>query len=404
MPHYQFIVPALLFTVSLTAHAEDWPRWRGPQANSISGESIGVKWPESGPPQLWTAEVGTGFSSCVIADGRLVTLGNRDEHDIVTCLDAVSGEKLWSHDYPEPVDPNLFEGGPTATPTIASEVVFTLSRRGHVCCLELVSGKVRWEKDLHAEFMPNIPAWGFSGSPLVTSAGLLLNVGSHGTLLSLADGATIWKSDNSDDAGYATPVLLGAKNPPVALVMAGKSINAVSLENGNVVWQFDWITRYGVNAADPHLLPDGIFLSSGYGKGATLLKLAGNDPPEALYRSRELRNQMSPGVLIDGYVYAPDGDAGTDPGFKCVEVATGKAVWTEEGLGSATLVATADRHLVILSDTGKLVIAKASSDQFESLASASVVDGKCWTMPSLAHGRLYCRNAQGRVICLDVRP
>ena len=37
------------------------------------------------------------------------------------------------------------------------------------------------------------------------------------------------------------------------------------------------------------------------------------------------------------------------------------------------------------------------------LARAQVLGGKCWTTPVLAHGRIYCRNAKGTVVCLDVR-
>jgi len=31
-----------------------------------------------------------------------------------------------------------------------------------------------------------------------------------------------------------------------------------------------------------------------------------------------------------------------------------------------------------------------------------VLQGKCWTTPVLAGGRIYCRNAAGDVVCLDV--
>ncbi len=393
----------LWFGCLSTVFAEDWPQWRGLRANGISAEEIASSWPAGSPRQLWKAEVGTGFSACVVANGLLVTMGNRDQQDIITCLNAETGVLQWTYQYAADVDPNLFEGGPTATPTIAAGRVYTLSRQGRVCCLELASGKVVWEKQIREELKANVPEWGFSGSPVMTTPGLLLNMGSHGVLLNAADGTVQWNSDNSDDAGYATPVLLPETEPQLALVMSGKSLNAVEVASGEIAWQTRWITRYGVNAADPQLVPEGIFLSSGYGKGTTLLKLPviGTEP-EAIYRSRDLRNQMSPGVIIDGYIYAPDGDAGTNPPFHCLEVATGKLKWSHAGLGSATLIA-AGEQLIILSDQGKLVLAQASAEQFLPLAEAQVIDGKCWTLPTLANGRLYCRNAVGTLVCLDMK-
>jgi len=63
----------------------------------------------------------------------------------------------------------------------------------------------------------------------------------------------------------------------------------------------------------------------------------------------------------------------------------------------------ADGKLIILSERGKLVIAEASPKGFEELASAQILQGKCWTVPVLANGRIYARNADGQLVCVDVR-
>ena len=51
---------------------------------------------------------------------------------------------------------------------------------------------------------------------------------------------------------------------------------------------------------------------------------------------------------------------------------------------------------------GELITAKASPAKFDVISRAKVLDGKCWSAPVLANGRLYCRNAAGDVVCLDV--
>jgi outer membrane protein assembly factor BamB len=392
-----------LLTPSATL-AADWPCWRGPAHNSITPEPIRLDWNTRPPQPVWTAQVGIGFSSCVVVGQQLVTMGHREEHDVITCLNTANGQELWSYRYPAPLDPNLFEGGPTATPTVHQQRVYTLSRRGVACCLDLASGELLWQKQLQQETGANLPEWGFSGSPLALEAGILLNMGSHGLLLNPADGSIRWKSDNSDDAGYSTPVLLSRNADALVLLMSAKAANAVQPTSGELVWKFDWITRYGVNAADPQITPQGILLSSGYSKGSTLLQVgAAGNSPEAVWRSRDLRNQMSPGVVLNGHLYAIDGDAGSATSLRCLRVEDGQLAWSHEGLGAGTLIATR-QHLLILGERGLLVLAAASPEKFASLGELQVLEGKCWTLPALAHGRLYCRNAAGKLVCLDLSP
>jgi outer membrane protein assembly factor BamB len=69
------------------------------------------------------------------------------------------------------------------------------------------------------------------------------------------------------------------------------------------------------------------------------------------------------------------------------------------GTGSLML---ANGKLIILSEDGKLVIAEASPDKFKEISSSRILTGKCWTVPVLANGRIYARNADGRLVCVDV--
>lgn len=397
-------VVTLLFCCGLAgvARPADWPQWRGPHRNGVvPALNLRNSWGESGPPVVWTAEVGTGFSAVSIADGRAYVLGNTADIDTVWCLDARTGDVIWQVSYAAPLDPNLFEGGPTSTPTCDGSDVFTFSRSGLALCLDALTGEERWRVDVPAECDVNVPSWGFAGSPVAVDDRVLLNAGSSGVALDRGSGQVRWKSDNSDDAGYATPVLTTLDGRQGALVLSGKALHAIDPASGEELWAHRWITRYGVNAADPLVQDDLIFVTSGYAKGTALLRATAAGAEE-LWRMRDLRNQMSPGVLLDGFVYAVDGDAGDDCRLKCVEFATGAVRWEESGLGSATLIASG-KTLVILSEDGELVLAAASPDSFQPVARAEVLDGKCWTPPALADGHVYCRNAAGRVVCVDLR-
>ena len=90
-----------------------------------------------------------------------------------------------------------------------------------------------------------------------------------------------------------------------------------------------------------------------------------------------------------------------------VEYDTGKVLWKERGWGLGSLMLAADDKgggkLIVLSDEGRLGIVAADPKEYRLLASTQALDGKCWTMPTLAGGRIYCRNAMGHLVCIDVR-
>jgi outer membrane protein assembly factor BamB len=76
--------------------------------------------------------------------------------------------------------------------------------------------------------------------------------------------------------------------------------------------------------------------------------------------------------------------------------------WSQKGLGKSSLM-IADGKMIILTEKGDLVIAEANSDSYKELARAKVLDGLCWTVPVLSGGKIYCRNHEGNLICLDVK-
>src|ERR1700722_10968657 len=161
------------------ADAADWYRWRGPDMNGVSSETgWEANWPSEGPKQLWKASVGLGFSSMVVSQGRVFTMGNDgDNTDTVYCFDAATGAPVWKHPYPCPVDPHYYEGGTSSTPTVDGDRVYSFSRKGDLFCLDAASGKVIWAENVHKDFGDKIPEWGFVCSPVVEGDVLILNAG-----------------------------------------------------------------------------------------------------------------------------------------------------------------------------------------------------------------------------------
>ncbi len=383
------------------ASAEPWPKWRGPHGDGISRESMPGpdQWPDGALRTLWKTNVGTGFSSPVVKDGRLYVSGNLNDRDTFYCFDIVKGETLWKHVYESEVWPYLYDGGPNATATLDGDRVFALGRHGHLFCFEAPTGKIVWDANLHEELGLAKPSWGFTSAPLVRGDRLYLNAGTRGLALEKSTGKVIWKNGDGDGA-YATPepVQLGDEN---ALIVFGPtSCSAVRAEDGGLLWEIPWETKYKVNAAQPIIHQGQMFLSSAYGFGCALFDISAKGAREVC-RNQAMENHFNTCVLIDGYLYGVSGTSADKCVLKCLAWETGETRWEERGVGMGSLIA-ADGHLIVLSDRGELMFAPVSPEAFEPVYRTQILGRKCWTPPALSDGILYARNSRGDLVAVKL--
>lgn len=381
------------------AAADDWPQWRGPQRTGISAEKV-EPWSGANPTIAWKADIGLGFSSTVVGGGRVYATGHANENDTLSCFDADKGTTLWKHTYPSELGDKYFEGGTTGTPTIDGDRVYLLGRWGDLFCFDAATGKIRWQANLQKDGQFPIPSWGFSGAPVVFENLLVVNVGDAGVALDKMTGKVAWASA-AQECGYSTPYPLRRGDETLLVIGSAKSYVAVDAKTGKEAWRVKWVTQYGVNAADPVIQGDLMFLSSGYGKGGALFRL-GKGEPEVVWQNKSLATQMNAAVLIGGHLYAVDGDSDKKTFLKCVDAAAGTVKWSQPLAGGGALTA-AGADLVVIGGTGDLMIAPASPDGFKTTARAPVVQGKCWSVPVVANGRIYVRSAEGQLVCVDAR-
>lgn len=380
----------------LTARADDWPQFRGPARDGISQET---GWFKTGVTAkvVWEAQVGAGYSGPAIKDGRFYTMGHQQGSDTVYCFGAATGKKLW--DYAYACESGSY-AGPRCTPTIDGTHVLVVSRKGQLLCLDAIKGGLVWQRDLAKEMGLKVPGWGISGSPLVVGDLVVVNAGARGLAVDKTTGATKWDS-GVDGTGYASPVLRTLPGGRTELVVfAAKGVVGVEPTTGKRLWEHPWSTSYDVNAADPLVWGEKVLISSGYGRGATLLTVAG-DQPKVEWENKNLASHFSSPVMAGGFLYGVSGNTGKGD-VRCLDVASGTTKWTskEAGFGSLML---AGGKLIVLSEKGRLMVAEAVPDAWHELWGQQVLDGVCWTMPVLSRGLIYCRNDKGHVVCLDLK-
>jgi len=118
-----------------------------------------------------------------------------------------------------------------------------------------------------------------------------------------------------------------------------------------------------------------------------------------------MKNQMNGCVLIDGFLYGVSGNEGQEgTGLKCLEMKSGESKWVDTAVGQGAMMATEGRDLLVLSESGELMIGAASPKGFKPTLKKKVMGGKCWTAPVLANGKIYCRNGKGQVVCVKPVP
>lgn len=380
--------------------AGDWPCWRGPARNGISEETgWQTQWPAEGPKVAWKAKVGLGMSSFVVAGGNAYTMGHADGQDTVFCFEAATGRLVWKHSHPAELGDKFFDGGTTGTPVLDSGNLVVLDRWGQVFCFEASTGKVLWNRNVQEESGARIPDWGFGGSPLVLKDRIFLNVGEAGLALDRKTGAILWRS-GPKSAGYSTPLPVTTGTDPLLIFSSGSSYAAVDARDGKVRWSLRWVTQYGVNAADPVVDGDRMFVSTGYGKGGALYRI-GLPEPELLWKGKSLRTQMNAAVLWRGLLFGVDGDTTEKAALKCMDFTSGTEKWSVPDFGNGGVV-VAGGNLLAMGGTGELIVAPADGEGFRPISRAQVLGGKTWTAPVLSQGRIYCRNTMGFVVCLDV--
>ena len=357
------------------ANAADWTCYLGPHRNNTSTDKNLSLWSGDNPKVLWKKNVGEGHSCMVVAGAHVYTQGN----GAVWCLDAESGKTLWRW-------PKDSRGGETtATPAVAGGLVVALTPNHTVVALDGEKGRLRWSKKVD-EFGVKQGGWALSGSPLILGNKVVMDLGVV-FVLDKDTGELVWKA-GSATAGYASAVVFSRGADKLVTSFNGSGLDVFNMSEGQPVAKYKWETAYGVNAATPIVSPQGIFISSGYGRGCSLLKLEGKRLAKA-WENKEMNNHVQTCVLSHGYIYGVHGQQGNKGSLKCLDLATGKVQWDKKGLKVGGGLTLADGKLFVMLDGGTLLVAEASSKAYRELARAACSTasaGQCpwWPMDAFS--------------------
>ena len=413
----------------------DWPCWRGPNRNGISLETgMNWDWPKEGLSPLWKTNVGPGFSSVIISNGKVFTTGkntggkgNEARLDAVWCVDADSGKVLWKSALPMYDEKfiNVYDQGSCGTPAADDKAVYALNNRGGAAAFSATDGKILWEHDLSKDPGVGAPGYYWAASPLVAGNVVIHNGGSNGIALDRATGKTVWQS-GTIAATHISPVLCEMDGKRATVLVSARDIAVVDSADGTILYSAPRAMRWTLNGPiymDPIVAGSQIELAGNFLKCENKAIAFDTSSDAARKQNASVISGVGSSycmpILWQGCVYAAHFTprSSKDPGvnsklidftYRCRDLTTGALKWEKENLTGTQLLV--DGKIVLLGIEGALTVFHASPDGFKQAASTQVftgyVDGQqgthCVSAPAVAGGRIFCRKG-GQLVCYDIR-
>ena len=386
--------------------ARNWAHFLGPNYNGVP--SVTGRFDPKGIQRVWSHELGPGCASVTIVDGKLYTMGNRKDQDVIYCLDPLTGEENWRVAYDCGLMAQNYEGGPSSTPTVDNGCLYAFSRKGQVHCLDARNGKYIWAASVE-KWSPKGAWWGFADSPIVWEDRVFLNVTTKGLALDRRTGEILWSGQNAVPS-YATILPLPRGNPvldrPALVVQTCQNVDIVDPDTGaSYLGEVpDWAKRQSNNnAVTPALFQNSLILMHGQ-HGLSKLSHKGGQWVEDWLCKDLIYHQwdwftFNQQVIHNGHLIALAG-RGTKASDRmmCVNLETGQVTWqTPEPFGN--LILAADK-LITVTQSGEIAWGVLDGIQYRETFRKKLLSGRYWSHPVLHDGCLYVRTNDGTLTCL----
>jgi outer membrane protein assembly factor BamB len=408
----------------LSTPAADWPQWRGPQrtGHAASNERAISELPAQ-PKVVWKIKAGEGLASPVVAGGRAFLFDNQGGKETLRAIAATNGQEIWRAAIDDVFKDSQGPAGPRCTPLVDGDHVYVQSGRGELQCLTVADGRKVWSanftKDFGATFIGEKGAaqgaarHGNNGAPAVHGDHLLVQVGStNGASLVCFEkrtGRVIWKSQN-DVSGYAAPMVATVAGVKQVISFTADGLIGLKMEDGQLLWRVPVKTAFSRHATTPVIHNDIVVVSSHQVglMGIRISKSGEGQQAQQAWLSKEAAMNFASPVLVEERLYG----VGPNKNVVCVDVNTGKTLWSRDGGFTTSADKTHAAFLVVgsnilmLTDGGTLALFPATAVASPELSRVQVC-GANWCNPAYANGRLYLRDGlrqNGDWTCLELRP
>lgn len=414
----------------------------GTGTNSSPETGIRKDWSGDGLPVVWSQAIGVGYGGPSVARGRLFIFDRVGDEARLLCLEAETGKKLWDRRYPTDYEDLYgYNNGPRATPVVDGDRVYTFGAGGRLVCRSIRGeGRPIWEVDTSERFGVVQNFFGVGSTPVVEGDLLIVPVGGspagsgpHLTRDLEGNGSGIVAFDKltgkvryrvSDElASYASPVIATIEGRRRGFHFARGGLIGFDPATGKVDFHYPWRARIleSVNASNPVVVGDRVFISETYGPGSSLIRVTSSghevvwrDPERS--RQRAMQTHWNTAIHHEGHLYGSSGRHASNAELRCIALEDGAVRWSVPGLSRSSLLLV-DDHLVGLTEYGGLFLFRATPEKYEPVSEKRLLDEQgrpllrypAWAAPLLSHGLLYLRASgqragESRLVCLELIP
>lgn len=411
----------LCVLLSAAARGEDWPQWRGPGRDSVCSEAgLLQSFPAAGLKVRWRAPVGWGYSSPVVAQGRVYLADSElvkpKAKERLQCWDEATGKQLWIHAYDVAYEDWAFdptqEIGPVATPIVQDGKIYTVGRRGHLYCLDSVKGDVLWQKNLEEDygfkFAPGAP------SPLLEGDLLIVFVGgkkpeSCVVALHKDTGKEVWKALD-ESLTFSSPIVVTAGGKKQLIIWTQESVTSLDPATGTTWWAQRLLTSSDYAVSTP------VFHKGRLLIGGLMFELSSEKPeakvlwPASKAPARRIYSHTSTALFRGEHLYS----AKSTGELVCVDASTGKQVWettkvTDRKSGSAIFVTPNGDSVLLYNNLGELIRAQLTPQGYKEISRVLVLPptlpfggrNVAWSAPAYANRCIFARNGK-ELICASL--
>jgi outer membrane protein assembly factor BamB len=396
-----FFFAGLLASTAMAAEA--WPQFRGPTGQGIASGAGPLKWSKD-TGIAWKMPLSAqGWSSPVIADGKIILTGSRKDGDTTHltafALDVATGKTLWNIDLFKPTEEEMkaLHGKnslASSTPVIADDIVYVHFGHMGTAALRLADGSVVWKKQISYK-----PMHGNGGSPIIVGDLLVVNADAEIDPSIVAfhrkDGTIAWRTPRDQKVrsafSFSTPLVVETDGRKEILSAGSGMIGAYAPEDGRLLWKATYGEGYSV-VPRPVVAEGMAYVATGYNVpkliAIRLGKATGDITETHIVWEVTRRMPKTPSMIAtQGQILVLD-DTGA---LTSLNAKSGEPVWNEKlpGNFSASPILTGDTLYAVTED-GVCYVVKISPDgakiQFETdLAERTLAS------PILLGGALYLR-------------
>ncbi|HEX4997177.1 MAG TPA: PQQ-binding-like beta-propeller repeat protein [Terriglobia bacterium] len=383
-------------TMAAAISAQDWPQWRGPNRDgAVTAFTEPSSWPDA-LKQRWQIEVGEGYATPILVGQRVYMFTRQKEEEVMTALDAASGETVWRSAYPAPF--NMFAAtarhgpGPKSTPTYADGRLFTLGMSSIVTAFDASSGRQIWQKPATKAQ----PQYHTAMSPVVDGNRVIVHVGGPNaaalTAFDAATGNVQWTWDG-DSPAYGSPMVAEFGGVRQVVVFTHQNLIGVAAATGELLWKRPFTTPSNTTAQTPIIYRDTI-IQAGRENGFTAFRPTrqnGAWTTGDLWQTKEVSLHMTNGVAVDGVLY---GLSHLNSGqYFALDLDTGRVLWKSEPRQADNAAIVRAGHTIFsLEDDADMVVMKASREAFTVIHRYPMAMSATWAQPAISGNRFFVKD------------